>query len=133
MRPTLIKITGLFATCAVIAATPALALDVNAFRAQHKLPPLSVSPMLAAAAYSHASDMASRRSLDHNGFRQRMAGSMGAENVAYGCADEDCVTRMWAKSAGHRRNMLMKGITSYGIASATSADGRTYWVLELGN
>src|SRR5436190_851862 len=92
---------------AALTAAPACALDVNSFRAQHKLPPLSVSPLLTAAAYSHAADMASRKSLDHNGFRARMVGSMGAENVAYGCPDEDCVTRMWANSAGHRQNMLM--------------------------
>ena len=127
----LLRLFTVFA--ALASATPALALDVNAFRAQHRLPPLSSSSMLAAAAYSHASDMASRKTLDHKGFRERMVGSIGAENVAYGCPDEDCATRMWAKSAGHRRNMLMKGITSYGIASATSADGRKYWVLELGN
>lgn len=118
---------------AALAASPAVALDINSFRAQHRLPPLAVSSMLAAAAYSHAADMAARKSLDHNGFRQRMAGSMGAENVAYGCPDADCAYRMWAKSSGHRRNMLMKGISSYGIASATAADGRVYWVLELGN
>lgn len=123
------------ALCGAAAATPAAALDVNSFRAQHKLPPLSVSSMLSAAAYSHASDMASRKTLDHKGFRERVGSisSTAAENVAYGCPDEDCVTRMWAKSPGHRRNMLMKGITSYGIASATSEDGRRYWVLELGN
>jgi uncharacterized protein YkwD len=121
------------AVAGAVLASPALALDVNSFRAQHKLPPLSVSSMLSAAAHSHASDMASRKTLDHKGFRERMAGSAGAENVAYGCPDEDCATRMWAKSAGHRRNMLMKGITSYGIASATADDGRRYWVLELGN
>jgi uncharacterized protein YkwD len=126
------------AGCALLAspaifATQVWALDVNSFRAQHKLPPLSVSSMLSAAAHSHAADMASRKTLDHKGFRERMVGSAGAENVAYGCADEDCATRMWAKSAGHRRNMLMKGISSYGIASATADDGRRYWVLELGN
>lgn len=135
-----------------LSASPALALDINSFRAQHKLPPLSVSGALSAAAYSHASDMASRKTLDHKGFRARMVGSTGAENVAViacarpdakpgatfagracGCDSEDCATRMWAKSAGHRRNMLMKGITSYGIASATADNGRRYWVLELGN
>jgi uncharacterized protein YkwD len=123
------------ALCGAVAAAPAAALDVNSFRAQHRLPPLSVSAMLSAAAYSHAADMASRRTLDHKGFRERVGSisSTAAENVAYGCADEDCATRMWVKSAGHRRNMLMKGITHYGIASATSADGRRYWVLELGN
>ncbi|MBI4366650.1 MAG: CAP domain-containing protein, partial [Deltaproteobacteria bacterium] len=46
---------------------------------------------------------------------------------------EDCAIRMWAKSAGHRRNMLMKGVSSYGLASASAANGRRYWVLELGN
>jgi uncharacterized protein YkwD len=136
-RPTRVACLGT-ALCALVgaallAASPAFALDVNSFRAQHRLPPLSVSSMLSAAAHSHARDMAARRTLDHKGFRQRMMGSAGAENVAYGCADADCAYRMWAKSAGHRRNMLMKGITSYGIASATAADGRRYWVLELGN
>jgi hypothetical protein len=29
--------------------------------------------------------------------------------------------------------MLMRGVTSYGIASATAENGRRYWVLELGN
>ena len=116
-----------------LAASPAVALDINSFRAQHRLPPLAVSSMLAAAAFSHAADMAARRSLDHNGFRQRMAGSAGAENVAVGCPDADCAYRMWAKSSGHRKNMLMKGIGSYGLASATADDGRRYWVLELGN
>lgn len=118
---------------AALAASPAVALDINSFRAQHRLPPLAASSMLAAAAYSHAADMASRRSLDHNGFRQRMVGSAGAENVAVGCPDAACAYRIWAKSSGHRRNMLMKGVSSYGIASATSADGRVYWALELGN
>jgi uncharacterized protein YkwD len=114
-------------------ATPAFAFDINSFRAQHKLPPLSSISALAGAAYGHARDMASRNHLDHNGFRQRMMGSTGAENVAYGCADEACAYRMWARSSGHRRNMLMKGISSYGIASATADNGRRYWVLELGN
>jgi uncharacterized protein YkwD len=128
-----IGVAAAVAATPVFGATQAVVLDINSFRAQHRLPPLAVSSMLAAAAYSHASDMAARKSLDHNGFRQRMAGSAGAENVAYGCPDADCAYRMWAKSAGHRRNMLMKGISSYGIASATAADGRVYWALELGN
>lgn len=127
-------VAALTATPALL-ATQALALDINSFRAQHRLPPLTVSSMLSAAATSHASDMAARKSLDHNGFRARMSGvaTTAAENVAVGCADADCAYRMWAKSTGHRRNMLMKGIGSYGIASATAEDGRKYWVLSLGN
>ena len=116
-------------------AGPAAALDLNSFRAQHKLPALSVSSELSGAAYEHAHALAGRGRLDHAGFRQRLGSisSTAAENVAYGCETEACVIRMWARSAGHRRNMLMKGVSRYGIASATGGNGRTYWVLELGN
>jgi len=116
-------------------ATPASALDLNEFRARHKLPPLSYSVTLASAAYEHAHDLARRQRLDHKGFKQRAAffGGTAAENVSYGCETQDCAIRQWAKSAGHRRNMLMKGISAYGIASARADNGRTYWVLELGN
>jgi uncharacterized protein YkwD len=120
---------------ALAAAAPALALDLNSFRAQHKLPPLAMSSTLAGAAYAHAQDMASRRRLDHKNFRRRRAvhASAAAENVAFGCATEDCVFRMWSRSAGHRRNMLLRNVSAYGLASAVAANGRRYWVLELGN
>jgi uncharacterized protein YkwD len=114
---------------------PAVALDLNAFRAQHGRAPLSASSALMGAAYAHAADLAARRRLDHRGFKLRLGAvaSTAAENVSYGCADEDCAIRQWARSRHHRANMLLYGITGYGLASATSADGRRYWVLELGN
>ncbi len=120
---------------ALCLAAPAAAFDINAFRAQHKLPRLSMSSTLSGYASAHAYDMAARRHLDHNGFlaRARMRGSVSAQNVAYGCATEECAFRMWSRSAGHRRNMLLKGISAYGIASADAGNGRRYWVLELGN
>jgi uncharacterized protein YkwD len=120
---------------AACAAAPALALDINSFRAQHHLPPLTMSATLAGMAYAQAQGMAGRSRLDHNGFRQRVAfaGGRHAENVAFGCADEDCAYRMWARSAGHRRNMLLRDVSAYGIASATGSNGRKYWALELGN
>jgi hypothetical protein len=116
----------------LVTLTRAHALDINSFRAEHHLPPLKQSPALKAAAHSHAADMARRNSLDHDGFYQRMSGySRAAENVAYGCADADCTYRMWVNSSGHRQNMLMAGLTHYGLASATAANGRRYWTLEL--
>jgi uncharacterized protein YkwD len=115
---------------ALLAATPALSLDLNSYRAAHGRPPLSPSSELMGIAYAHAADLARRHHLDHNGFRQRMGAvaSTAAENVLVGCATEDCAIRMWARSAGHRRNMLMGGVSQYGIASVG-----LYWVLELGN
>lgn len=131
-RSGLIFVAGI--ACTVL-ATAAAALDLNSFRAQHGRPPLSHSGHLAGAAYSHAHNLAARQRLDHDGFRQRMAttGSVTAENVAFGCATEDCVIRMWSRSGGHRANMLRRDVTSYGLASATGVNGRRYWVLELGN
>lgn len=119
---------------AAVTATPAAAFDLNSFRAQHHLPPLKRSGALSSAAWSHARDMAQRGHLDHYGFRQRLRmSSAGAENVAYGCADATCAFRMWSRSDGHRRNMLMRGVTHYGLGSAVASNGRRYWVLELGN
>jgi uncharacterized protein YkwD len=116
-------------------AAPAQALDLNSFRAQHKLPPLSYSADFAGAAHAHAYDLARRDRLDHANFKHRLSpiASTAAENVLFGCANADCAFRIWSRSAGHRRNMLMKGVTHYGLADAVSASGKHYWVLELGN
>jgi uncharacterized protein YkwD len=126
---------ALLTIACALSATTALALDLNSFRAQHGRRPWSASGALAGAAYSHAHNLAARQRLDHSGFRQRVPVTSGpaAENVAFGCATEDCVIRMWARSGGHRANMLRRDVTSYGLASAVGANGRRYWVLELGN
>ena len=123
------------AAVAVLTVNSAFAFDINAYRRAHGLPPVHRSAPLASAAHSHALDMAQRNHLDHDGFVGRMSplSSAAAENVAYGCATEDCAFKMWANSPGHRRNMLMREVTRYGIASAIAANGRRYWVLELGN
>ena len=39
------------------------------------------------------------------------------ENVLVGCADEACAIRGWARSPGHRVNMLRGDVSAYGIAS----------------
>jgi uncharacterized protein YkwD len=116
-------------------APPAQALDLNSFRRAHRLPPLHYSAAFAGAAAAHARDLAARDRLDHAGFKQRMGSlsSTAAENVLYGCTNADCAFKMWSRSSGHRRNMLMKGVTHYGLADAVSASGKHYWVLELGN
>jgi len=123
------------AAFAVLSPAPVQALDLNSFRAAHHLPPLAVSATLAGLAYEQAHSMAGRSHLDHNNFRQRtgFGGGRHAENVAVGCADEECAYRLWAKSSGHRRNMMLRDVSAYGIASATGSNGRRYWALELGN
>jgi uncharacterized protein YkwD len=135
MRPALIAAAALVPILA-LPASPASALDLNGFRAEHHRPGLTYSATLAGAAYEQAHSMARRNHLDHNGFRERvgrMVSGIAAENVLWGCDTQDCAIRMWAKSSGHRANMLRGDVSMYGIASATADNGRHYWVMELGN
>jgi uncharacterized protein YkwD len=119
--------------CASVSAVAENAAPVNDFRAAHGRSALKSDSNLTALARSHAEDMARRESLDHAGFMQsRGPAGARAENVAYGCADSPCTVRQWINSSGHRTNMLLPGVNSYGLASAVSKSGRRYWALELG-
>jgi uncharacterized protein YkwD len=112
--------------------SPALSDTVNSFRHAHGLPPLHHSRTMQAMAQRHANSMAARRSMDHAGFlTERGPVGARAENVAWGCATASCAINIWRESAGHRANMLLSGIRSYGMASA-SGGGRRYWCLDLG-
>jgi uncharacterized protein YkwD len=116
-----------------LTGTAETATSLNGFRTAHGRAPLSTDGKLTAMAQAHAADMARRESLDHNGFTE-FRGPRGAraENVAFGCKDTACVIQQWVNSSGHRSNMLRTDITKYGLASATSASGKRYWALELG-
>jgi uncharacterized protein YkwD len=114
-------------------ALPSQAMDLNSYRAKNGRAALRVDFSLVGLASGHAADLARRGALDHAGFLQQRAPSgANAENVSYGCADEDCAILQWARSAGHRANMLRRDVTSYGLGSAVSSSGRRYWVMELG-
>ena len=116
-----------------IPATPETATSLNGFRASHGLSQLRTDGTLTALASEHAADMARRDSLDHDGFMtQRGPRGARAENVAYGCKASACVIQQWVNSSGHRKNMLIPSLTRYGLASATSTSGRTYWTLLVG-
>jgi len=123
----LISFVALIACC-----SPTLADTINSFRRAHGLPVLHQSGKLQAMAARHASSMAARGSMDHDGFySQRGPAGARAENVAFGCPTESCAVGMWEGSAGHRTNMLLKDVRSYGLASAAGG-GTRYWCLILG-
>jgi uncharacterized protein YkwD len=113
-----------------VPGTVETATSLNGFRASHGLSQLHTDGALAALASEHAADMARREALDHNGFMTSRGAR--AENVAYGCRDSACVIQQWVNSSGHRKNMLIPSVTRYGLASATSPSGRTYWTLLVG-
>jgi uncharacterized protein YkwD len=123
----------LLSSCASMVGVGETATSINAFRAANGLAALRNDPTMSDLARVHAEDMARRESLDHAGFLERRApaGAM-AENVAYGCADSACTIRQFIGSPGHRANMLLEKIGSYGMASVVSRSGRRYWALELG-
>src|SRR6187401_3029985 len=79
-------------------AVPAQAMDLNSYRARNGRAPLRVDFSLVALASGHAADLARRGALDHAGFlRQRASFGANAENVSYGCGDEDCAILQWAR------------------------------------
>jgi len=85
-----------------------------------------------AMAQRHANSMAGRHSMDHAGFySERGPAGARAENVAWGCSTESCAINIWENSAGHRTNMLLPDVKSYGVASAVGGGSR-YWCLVLG-
>src|ERR1700754_3998539 len=117
----------------LVLTAPAQAVDLNSYRAANGRAPLRVDSSLAGLAYFHAADLARRNALDHRGFKtERATLGASAENVSYGCADEACAILQWSRSGPHRAAMLRKDVTTYAVASAVSASGRRYWVMELG-
>ncbi|MDD9726217.1 CAP domain-containing protein [Roseovarius sp. SK2] len=111
---------------------------INAFRANEGRAPLEVSGTLTRAAASHAADMARKGYFSHAGAdgssiadRARRAGygfCFIAENIAKGQSGLDSVLTGWARSPGHRKNMLASEAESVALVEAP---GRI-WVMMLG-
>jgi uncharacterized protein YkwD len=113
--------------------------DINAFRAGQGLDPLQPNTALTRAAQRHADDMSVRGYFSHaspggpdgDNFAERARASgcamrNGAENIATGQQTEGAALVAWQNSAGHRRNMLVRNYTQYGLGRAGDL-----WVLKL--
>lgn len=121
------------------AASTGFAADLNAFRASQGQGAMSANAALTRAAQAHAEDMARRGYFSHdspggpNGddfvARARSGGcamTTGAENIANGQRSEAQVLTAWQNSSGHRRNMLVRSYTQYGLGRSGNI-----WVLKL--
>lgn len=126
-------------TSAAPASSSGFSANLNAFRASQGLGGMRSNAALSRAAQAHAEDMARRGYFSHespggpNGdtFVDRaQAGGCamrsGAENIADGQTSEQAVLVAWQNSPGHRRNMLVRSYTQYGLGRS----GNT-WVLKL--
>ena len=112
---------------------------LNDFRASQGLSSMRSNTLLTRAAVAHAADMERRGYFSHrsvggpNGLdfvaRASAAGCTilsGAENIGQGQQSEQEVFIAWRNSPGHRRNLLVRNYTEYGLGRV----GDT-WVMKL--
>ena len=111
---------------------------VNAFRAQHGLPPVRLDPAVMAAARTQSLAMAQQGVMSHyagGDFRGRLQASgvgraPAVENIAWGQRTLAEAMATWRASPKHAENMLSPDMTRLGVAAAHGAGG-TYWTLVL--
>ena len=114
----------------------AFAPTLNAVRAQHDLAALRPAPRLAAAAETHAADMAEEDFISHDGsdgstMQSRIVAAgypscASAENIALRATSRDEAIAQWLDSPAHRENVLRGGMEEFGLAEVGG-----YWVLKL--
>ena len=140
----LVALAGLLAlgACASITPTATNARDwLIQYRTGNGLTPVSIDRGLTAFAQAQADAMAAKNTLSHDvggSFASRveaagLGGGKIAENVAYGAVSEKAAMEQWKNSPAHDANLLMKGATRFGIASARSGGPkpRTYWAMAI--
>lgn len=129
----------LLGPAALMAAPVAGAQEaLNAYRAQSGRAAVTLDPQLQSAAEAHARAMAEGGFFAHTSpsgnrlrDRARAAGysyCFIAENIAKGQRDLREVMQGWAGSRGHRRNMLDRRATEFGLARGPG----DIWVMVLG-
>ncbi len=148
-RAALLLVCAALAGCASAPPGPVAVRDlsrdalphINAFRAEHGLPPLAIDSGVVAAAELQARAMASKGVLSHDvagdlDRRLTAAGygkSAASENVGAGDATAEGAVERWKRSSGHRSNMLMRDVTRMGMVRAEAPGTRykAYWALVM--
>ena len=112
---------------------------VTALRAEHDLPPVTVSAALNGIAEDYADLLALRGTVGHNvdgTLRTRLSQGdylflVAGENLGGGYRSIEEAFDRWIASPAHLRNLLAEPITEIGIATAFNINSlyRTYWVL----
>ena len=114
----------------------AFAPKLNAVRAQNDLAALRPEARLAAAAETHAADMAEADFISHDGsdgstMQSRIVATgypscASAENIALRATSREEAIAQWLESPAHRDNVLRGGMEDFGLAEVGG-----YWVLKL--
>ena len=95
---------------------------INDYRARHGLQPLTFAENLAALANDHSVDMAARRKLSHDGFRNRAQSTRSkvcVENVGWNYPTAATQLDGWRHSPTHDRNLLEPKVSRMGLAVTT--------------
>jgi uncharacterized protein YkwD len=102
----------------------ALVAEINAVRAGHALPRLSVDARLLRAARAHSRDMLRRQYFAHGDFGRRILrfgarGRVFAENLVWGSGIMSARTEVaqWLASPPHRANLLDPNLRRVGVAT----------------
>lgn len=114
---------------------------INGERQKRGIAPYRRSAQLEGAARGHACAMAATGQFAHSlpngpslttrikatGYPMRLAG----ENIAYSTSlSASAPTTSWRNSPPHWRTILDPALSDIGIAVATSADGKAFWVMN---
>jgi len=113
--------------------------ELNMYRAEYGLTPVTLNDKLISASQIHAADLAKHGTASHTGSdgsshadRTKRAGynySITAENVATGQKSWEQVFKAWQDSPGHNVNLLQEDVTEFGIALVYEPNTTyvTYW------
>jgi uncharacterized protein YkwD len=111
---------------------------ISSYRLKHGEGRVTMDATLNRIAHAQAAAMASSDVLDHGvlgPFSSRVAAfkhEHAGENIAYGYDNFPNTLGQWIDSPGHRENLLMRGASKVGVASARSAkSGQTYWAMVI--
>lgn len=117
--------------------------DLNQYREQFGLPPVSLNVDLIEASSAHAQDLAAHGIASHTGTdgsshadrvqRRGYDFSIAAENVATGQKSWEKVFKAWQDSPGHNKNLLQPDVTDFGIALVfePTTTYATYWAMVV--
>ena len=129
-------------------ATPGGKLDsalaasmISGYRQNNGLSAVEIDPVLTRAAEAQSEAMARRNKLDHNvtgelGARVKRSGydaKLAVENISAGYHTLAEAFSGWRDSPPHRENMLKRGVTKMGIATAYAPGTKykVFWTLIL--
>jgi len=119
--------------------------ELNSYRAEYGLPPVTLNEKLIKASQVHANDMGTHDMMEQEGTdgstssdraqRQNYYFYGIAENVAAGQKSWKEVFKAWQDSPGHNENLLMESAEDFGIALVYEPRTSfvTYWVMLMGS